>query len=1033
MKQLLLLIGVFFGVQAFSQNTPYFASDPTLSPDGKTAYFTFDSDIWKVPITGGEALRITAFEGIEMNPRVSPDGKWLAFSSNQYGNYDVYVMPLEGGVIKQLTFHQAVDRVENWSWDSKTIYFTSDRYNNFGSYSVDKKGGTAKRLFPNFFNTTNALAETPSGEYIFTSTMESDGQVSRKRYKGENNPDLLGYNPKTKKYTQHTSYNGKDLNPTVDKNGVIYYMSDENNGEYNLYSLNKGEKSALTSFATSIRRASVSANGEKVIFEKDYQLHIYDVLTKQTVPLKFSLGYSNSLSKAQGFSSDGNISNFDISPDGKKIAYVSRGELFVSDIKGKFVSKVFQTNERISEVKWLKDNKTLLINQTKNGYQNLYTINADGTGNLKELTSDLRNNRDITLSEDLSKGVYLSGRDEVRLLDLSSFESSVVYKGEIWGFQNSTPSFSPNGEYLLFTAIINFEQDIFVYNIKDKKSLNLTKTGVTEASPVWSVDGKYIYFVSNRTAPSYPFGLQNASIYSMALDWYSEPFKSTKFGELFEDKKITKDSTTTTKSIKINPDNILERITPVSGLFGTQNNPFTFLVKDKNYIFYNSNEEKGKSMFYRTVIEDFESNKTEKVGEKPFSSIVKVADKFYVLMGGDLHTYSPESNKTEKISISYKFERELEPEFKQMFYEVWAGLEENFYNETFHGIDWKAKREQYAKFLPHVNSRKDLRLLINDMLGELNSSHLGFTSTGSEETIHLKFFTNETGIVFDAENPYKVDRVTRKSPAYKQDIDLQKGDILTAVNGVKVNADIDRDFYFSTPTQQAELTLEFERKGKAFSVKVIPVSNSSLKENLYDEWILDNRNRVDDKSNNRIAYSHMKNMSGQALESFLLDMMEQEQNKEATILDLRYNRGGNVHDKVLQFLAQRPYLQWQYRGGKLSPQSNFAPAGKPIVLLINEASLSDAEMTAAGFRALKLGTIIGTETYRWIIFTSGKSLVDGSFYRIPGWGCYTLDGQNLEVTGVAPDIYVKNTFEDRLKENDPQLDRAIQEILKQLK
>ncbi|MEL6925800.1 MAG: S41 family peptidase, partial [Bacteroidota bacterium] len=143
--------------------------------------------------------------------------------------------------------------------------------------------------------------------------------------------------------------------------------------------------------------------------------------------------------------------------------------------------------------------------------------------------------------------------------------------------------------------------------------------------------------------------------------------------------------------------------------------------------------------------------------------------------------------------------------------------------------------------------------------------------------------------------------------------------------------------------------------------------------------------------------------------------------------------GGNVHDKVLQFLAQRPYLQWKYREGALSPQPNFAPSGKPIVLLMNEQSLSDAEMTANGFRELKLGTIIGTGTYRWIIFTSGKGLVDGSFYRLPSWGCYTLDGQNLEKTGVQPDIYVKNTFEHRLSGDDPQLDRAIAEILKQLK
>jgi tricorn protease len=194
-----------------------------------------------------------------------------------------------------------------------------------------------------------------------------------------------------------------------------------------------------------------------------------------------------------------------------------------------------------------------------------------------------------------------------------------------------------------------------------------------------------------------------------------------------------------------------------------------------------------------------------------------------------------------------------------------------------------------------------------------------------------------------------------------------------------------------------------------------------------------NQKYVDDKSKNRIAYVHMKNMGLGEYERFVQDMTRDWYKKDALIFDLRYNTGGNVHDLVLNFLAQKPYLQWKYREGALTPQPNFGVAAKPIVLLINEQSLSDAEMTATGFKALKLGKIIGTETYRWIIFTSGKRLVDGSSYRLPSWGCYTLDGKNIEKEGTAPDIYVKQTFVDRLNDKDPQLDKAIEEILKDLK
>jgi tricorn protease len=151
----------------------------------------------------------------------------------------------------------------------------------------------------------------------------------------------------------------------------------------------------------------------------------------------------------------------------------------------------------------------------------------------------------------------------------------------------------------------------------------------------------------------------------------------------------------------------------------------------------------------------------------------------------------------------------------------------------------------------------------------------------------------------------------------------------------------------------------------------------------------------------------MKDMSGQSLEKFMQDMVDDAYEKDALILDLRYNTGGNVHDGVLQFLSQRPYLQWQYRGGAKTPQPNFGPAAKPIILLVNEQTLSDGEMTAAGFKSLRPGQNIGTETYRWIIFTSAKGLVDGSSYRVPAWGCFTLDGQDIEKNGVKPDINIK--------------------------
>lgn len=1034
-KRIFTLFSLFSLTFVSAQQNAFFLSNPSLSPDAKTAYFSFEGDIWKVDAHGGNASRITALQGEAINPRVSPDGKWLAFSSNQYGNYDVFVMPINGGTIKQLTFHQGKDEMESWGWDSETIYYTSNQNNNFGSFKTNLEGKTPQPLFNHYFNTTNGLVETPKGELIFTNSSESANQVTRKRYKGENNPDLLAYNPKSKKFKQYTDYNGKDFNATVDKNGIIYFISDENNGEYNLYKIENGIKTAITKFDSSIKKPFVAANGSKVIFEKDYQLFVYDVGTKNASPISVNVNSNAFLTKEQSFQVEDEISNFDVSPDGKKLAFISRGIVFVSDIEGKFINQITNGKERALEVKWLKDNKNLIFNQTDNGYQNWFKIAANGKGNTEQLTHDLRNNRDITFNNDLTEAVYLSGRDEVRLLNLETFKSKTIVKDEIWAFQNSAPSFSPNGEYVMFSAKRNFEMDIFIYNIKKNEAINLTKTSVTEQDPFWSPNGKYIYFTSDRTNPSYPLGLQNPSVYRLALDWFDTPYKSDQFDKLFaeEKKEEKKEGIVNIDSTSINLDGLLERVELVSERFGNQQNPYVFEDGKKEYVFYNSNQENGRYQLYRKTYIDFDETKTEKVFNRFVNQIMYKDKSVYFLSGGNIYKTSLSGTSPDQIKIKYTFTKNLSDEFNQMFEEAWAGVEENFYDENFHGLNWKAKKDQYAKYLPYVNNRNDLRILLNDMLGELNASHLGFSSSGNEENKKLYYFSNETGIIFKKDSPFEVERVVRKSPAFIKTVDVQTGDVLQAVNGVKIDTSKNRDMYFSTPKKVDELVLDFDRNGTLITTKVHPISNFELKNLLYDEWIFENKNRVNEWSKNRIAYSYMKNMGSSELETFLLDMVAQENHKEGLILDLRFNTGGNVHDKVLNFLAQRPYLQWKYREGQFTVQPNFAPSAKPIVLLINEYSLSDAEMTAAGFKALQLGKIIGQETYRWIIFTSGKNLVDGSFYRVPAWGTYTLDGANLEKTGVAPDIYIKNTFLDRQENKDPQLERAVKEILKELK
>lgn len=1021
-----------------AQQDVYFTSTPALTPDGSQIVFSFDSDLWKVSSSGGTATRLTGMDGVEEYPRISPDGKWIAFSSTQYGNSDIYIMPIDGGEIKQLTFNSAGDRMETWSWDSKTIYFRSGRYNRTAAYTVDIEGRIPKRLFDHYFNWPHNLALHPDGRVFFNESWESSNQVHRKRYKGAFNPDIKTFNMHTGEYAELTDYEGKDMWSTIDKEGNVYFASDESNGQYNLYAFVNGQKTRLTNFKTSIKDPQVNANGGFVVFEKDYQVYLYDVAKKRSQKVSISIFKNNTLAQAQEFSTDRNVSAFDVSQDEKKLAFVSRGELFVSDISGKFIKQLkTKPGERVVEVKWLKDNKTLLFSQTAGGYTNLFTIDAATGTDEKQLTNDQGFDRNIELNPALTHAAYYSGRNEVRLLDLETFKSETVANEELWGLYNPQPRFSPDGKYLTFTVRNDFEEDIYIYDIAETVH-NYTKTGVPETSPFWGPEGKYLYFVSNRTQPSYPFGLRDGRMYRIPLVRQEGDFKSDELAKVFEEEKKEEDKTEEKKAegpatqIDFEAD-VLRAMEQIGPSFGSQSNPFVVQSGDKTQVVYSSNHDEAQRSLWVTTFEPFERPKTEKIdGSARAGEIIQVKKNLYVNNGGRISKLNLSSKKLTAIETKFDFRRSLKSEFEQIYYETWAGIEQNFYNETFHGEDWKDLKTQYAKFLPHIKSRRELRTLMNDLLGELNSSHMGFSSFGRDESTYYGSTSMNLGLMFSNDNPYEIVSVVSEGPADFPDKDIQVGDIITAINGEPVNQSTNREFYLSKPSIDEEVSLTLNRSGNSIEVKIHPNSTGSLRTNLYDEWIAHNQQVVDSKTDKKVAYIHMKNMGGGSLQDFLIEMTSEAYNRDALILDLRYNTGGNVHDEVLKFLSQKPYLQWKFREGKLTPQGNFGAGAKPTILLINEQSLSDAEMTATGFKELGLGTIIGTETYRWIIFTSGAGLVDGSFYRLPSWGTYTLDGQNIEKVGVKPDIYIRTTFEDRVKGRDPQLDRAIEEALKQL-
>lgn len=815
----------------------YFPDHPALTPDGQTLIFAYNGDLWRMPSAGGNASRITALDGAESHPKVSPDGKWLAFTSAQYGNDDVYVTPLAGGPITQLTFHEGADRVSTWDWESRTIYFTSNRYNRITTFTVPVGGGTPQRLLGHYFNNVHNVA-LPAGEegFYYNESWESNNYAHRKRYKGPFNPDIRHYAPQDNLTRQLTDYEGKDMWPMTTRDGRLYFVSDRNNGEYNLYEMANGKPKRLTNFKASVFAPNVSADGSKIAFVKEYQLHTYDTKSGKTQQLPVSLNAFTGLAKTDDFSTDGKISYFDVAKDGKKLAVVSRGELFVSDIEGKFVRRIETGPGRVLEVKWHKDGKTLVFNQTAGGYQNLHAVAADGNGTVKRLTNDQRNNRNLEMSPDTSKIAFLSGRDEVRVLELDDYGVETVAKQTIWGFQNGQPRWSPDGRYLTFPGYVGFEQDIFVIDTENDNALmNLTNTGVSERDPSWGPDGKYIYFTSARAVPNYPRGGGDVNLYRLPLRKFDKPYRAERFDALFSDKKPQKDSVVVT----IAADNIMERIERVGPSFGYQTGAVVVKEGGKNVVLYGSNHE-GKMTLYKTVYEDFESPRTTAFkgrGVSNATDLVTVKGKHYLIGAGKVQKLNIGGAKWSPIEVKHTFRRNLEAEFTQMYYETWANMEENFYNEDFHGVDWPALRDRYAAYLPYLTNRADLRRLTNDLLGELNTSHFGFRSSGKEERTRQGARTQGLGLTYSKADPYRIESILADGPADRLDVDLQAGDLIVAIDGERVAATRNRESYLSRPSLDESLALTVSRDGKEHDVRLHPVSYFSERTNRYDAWV----------------------------------------------------------------------------------------------------------------------------------------------------------------------------------------------------
>jgi len=1040
------ILMVLSSISAFPLDKAVGARYPALSPDGRYIAFSYLGDIFVVGREGGKATRITDHIAYDRSPIFSPDGKYIAFSSNRCGNYDVFIVRREGGIPRQLTFHSANDIATSFTPDGKYILFQSNRENRSSLYLVPVAGGTPKRVIPGFFTTLANGKVSPDGRYIiFTEGTEATAFWWRKGYRGSFSAEIWLYDLKTKKLRKLTEYEGNDSYPLFAPDGKTFYFTSDRSkrGVYNIWEkgIEKGALREITHFKKDgVLNPSISANGRYLAYEHNFRIYTTDLKTGKTreVPIEIASDLKENLVVKKKLGND--VSEFALSPDGKKIAFIVRGEVFVMDSKGKYKRRITRTPSREKEVSFAPDSRTIVYTSARNGNDDIFIADAL-TGKETQLTNSPEQEFHPKFSPDGKKIAYYIGKRKIAIIPKKGGKPEILVDADIGGIFGGDFSFSPDSRFIAYTVMRNDEGEIYIIDLATKKKVNITKTGYDEEDPKWTPDGKYIYLIANHYGHSFPTGAGKYDIYLIDLKKQKIEFTEDKYDELFkkEKKEEAKKKKKEVKKVEIEFADIEKRLRQLTDTNGDDSSP-VISPKDNKTIVFRSNIF-GRNELYMVKIKKegiatpIQLTTNERIGS-PFSiSFAPDGSAVYFLNRGMIKKLDLRSKRVMPIPVSVELTIDKKAEFKQMFNEVWVTLRDYYYDKNFHGVNWEKMREKYAPIIERVGTDTDFYDVISMMLGELNSSHLGIYPPYSPSAVR----TGELGIEFEQKEGkefFKIKKIIKDGPVAKAEAGVKPGDYLIAIDDVVLSprTNIAKLLNDKIGKKVKLLINSKPTKENARVVYVKPISSREVQSLRYQMWEDARKKMVEEKTNGRVAYIHMRAMGRWDLTRFLKELESEAADKEALILDIRFNRGGNIHDQVLSALSRRAYAKWRMRDLSTTTQPTFNIGDKPIILLTNEYSLSDAEMTANGFKALHLGKIVGTRTYGWLIFTTGRRLLNGAYFRIPFWGCYTLEGKDLEtIGGVEPDITVVNTLADRVAGRDPQLEKAIEIILKELK
>lgn len=1080
MKKLFLSAALLSAAALQAQETPLWLRQASISPDGSTIAFSYKGDIYTVPSQGGEARQLTTNEAFDGNPIWSPDGENIAFNSDREGSLDIYVMPSKGGAPKRLTNIPGAEKPmtfldngtvvfqANVRPSAESMQFSNRVFTQVYQVGIGYEGLPLTRPTMLTSWTMEDLSISPDGnKWLFTDRKGYEDEW-RKHHTSVITRDVWCYDKQAKSFTKITDFEGEDRNAVWSQDGkTIYYLS-EQKGNNNLFRRTLGQKDdvQLTSFEKHPVRHLTRANNGMMCFSYDGELY---TLTDGQQPQKVNITVTTDVVEHDVIRSirTSGATDMAVSPSGKEVAFIIRGDVYVTSTEYKTTRQITDTPEQERNIDFAPDGRSLVYSAERNGVWQLWQTSIVGKDDkqlvyAEELKEECLTNNDKTsfqpkYSPDGKEIAYLEDRTTIRVINLATRQIRTVMEGKYqYSYSDGDQTFcwAPDSRWLLSESITVggwHNRDIVLLKADGSEMHNLTESGYIDGNPHFVLGGKAMIWQSDRA------GYRSHGSWGTEFDEYIMFFDLEAYEHFLlskeevalldedkkddekkeeakkDDKKAKKGAKTDDKKDEVKPltfdlENAKDRIVRLT--VNSSHLGDAFLDKKGEVLYYTASFEGSPDLWKHDLKEDKTSIVKKGIGR---SDLLTDKDQkyLYVMGRGGMSRLEVGKSETKDIQFEAMFNYRPAQERQYMFDHIWRQVNEKFYDPTIRGIDWAGYHDAYQRFLPYINNNYDFQDLLSEILGELNGSHTGGRYSPRSEALEVA----SLGLFFNDDymaDGLQIKEIMPKSPLTKVKNTIVAGSVITHIDGQPIGSAGNENYLLAGKVGKKIVLSGYDENGKDFKVTVKGISKGAESELLYHRWVERNRAIVEKETNGRIGYVHIKGMDSPSFRTLFSELLGKYRNCEAVIIDTRHNGGGWLHDDVIALLTGVEHTRYTPRGQYIASDP-FNRWTKPSCMLVCEDNYSNAHGTPWLYKELKVGKLIGTPVPGTMTAVWWETQIDPTIvFGIPQVGAMDRRGNFLENQQLYPDIEVYNKPEDVLQGKDAQLEAAIQEMLREV-